>query len=105
MVILNSLSGPNSLCGSEPLWWPEIRRTDRADLQILTPRTWGVNRKPPLQLALAPQICGKTLNLRSFLRPPPPILNVLPCFSAHSEDGDNFQFPDVQLLAMLKRSF
>ena len=33
-------------------WRPEIRRTDRADLQIFAPRTWGVNRKLPQPLVV-----------------------------------------------------
>src|SRR4029077_21285553 len=52
MVILNSLRGTHSPCGSEPLWRPEIRGTDRADPQILTPRAWGVNRKLPQPLVV-----------------------------------------------------
>jgi hypothetical protein len=34
-------------------WRPEIRGADRADPQILTPRTWGVNGKPPQQLVVS----------------------------------------------------
>lgn len=34
-------------------WRPEIRRTDRADPQILAPHSWGVNGKPPPQLVVA----------------------------------------------------
>jgi hypothetical protein len=40
-------------------WRPEIRGADRADPQILAPRSWGVNRKPPWQLVATTQICGK----------------------------------------------
>jgi hypothetical protein len=44
-------------------WRPEIRRTDRADPQILAPRTWGVNRNPPQQVVATTQICGKNNEL------------------------------------------
>jgi len=50
-------------------WRPEIRRTDRADLQIFAPRTWGVNRKPPQQLAVSKEICGKKLDTQTIRRP------------------------------------
>jgi len=50
-------------------WRPEIRGTDRADLQIFPPCTWGVNRKPPQPLVISKEICGKTLHTRTIRRP------------------------------------
>ena len=50
-------------------WRPEIRRKDRADLQIFPPCTWGVNRKPPQPLVISKEICGKTLHTRNIRCP------------------------------------
>jgi hypothetical protein len=50
-------------------WRPEIRGTDRADPQILAPRTWGVNGKPPQPLVVSKEICGKTLGFLTIHRP------------------------------------
>src|SRR5580704_552288 len=91
MVILNSLSGPNSPCGSEPLWWPEIRRTDRADQQILTPRTCGVNRKPPQSLVVPKEICGKNARLPN----PPPASSGLVTLSHPPHARKKFSSPYV----------
>ena len=54
-------------------WRPEIRGTDRADPQILALRTWGVNRKLPLQVVVPKEICGKAVEFRRsrHLRPAP----------------------------------
>ncbi len=70
MVILNGHSElpqrppVHSLQVNSP-WWPEIRGTDRADLQIFAPRTWGVNGKPSQPLVVSKEICGKTLGFRT----------------------------------------
>jgi hypothetical protein len=62
-------------------WRPEIRRTDRADLQILALRTWGVNGKPPRWLVATSQICGKTMNVPTILHLPRPLINAFPSSS------------------------
>src|ERR1700720_2016529 len=59
---------PPHFAGMSFPWRPEIRRTDRADQQILAPRTWGVNGKPPQWLVATSQICGKTLGTRTIRR-------------------------------------
>jgi hypothetical protein len=59
---------PTHSAGMSSPWRPEIRRTDRADPQILALGTWGVNGKPPQQLEVSKEICGKTLGTRTIRR-------------------------------------
>src|SRR5258708_26531791 len=46
-------------------WRPEIRGTDRADLQIFAPPTCCLNAKPSQPLLVSKEICGKTLGFRT----------------------------------------
>ena len=90
-------------------WRPEIRGTDRADLQIFVLRAWAVNRNRPQQRVVTPQICGKTTSFPTILHLPPSLINAFPLFSTREFNPrgvivENILLRDVQLPAMLKGS-